>query len=380
MSVSLQPSSTLPFQRPFTTDKPVKQTLTITNPNSSPVAFKVKTTAPKQYCVRPNAGKIEPGQSCQVLVLLQPMKEDPPPGTKCRDKFLVQSVLVTPGKEAASPSDLWSSVEAEKNGDGEKPSIHEQKIRCTYLPASEGGSPPNSASPGGPNASVITNSENDESNFDTVRPTSNGRDIPTADSAFSGAPTSPLPTNGASEVLTPAKQTSSPGAPPSYSTPAPVTDTLRTVVAGAGAAVAGAGAAIATTAVGGASPAVGDLKEKVASVPTTPVVNGASSTASEPSALTAIQQQQAAQISSLQSQLSAAQAEIKRLGSQLQVAETTAATLRSRGVSEKEKVSSGGAVPGTAQAVVEQKGQEGVPVQIVAGIVFGVFVFTWLFF
>jgi hypothetical protein len=52
----------------------VKEVLIIQNPNSFPVAFKVKTTTPRQYCVRPNAGRIEPGETvdvqgmCAVLV------------------------------------------------------------------------------------------------------------------------------------------------------------------------------------------------------------------------------------------------------------------------------------------------------------------------
>lgn len=39
-------------------------------------------------------------------VLLQAMKEDPPPDAKCRDKFLVQSVLVTADKEFANVGSL----------------------------------------------------------------------------------------------------------------------------------------------------------------------------------------------------------------------------------------------------------------------------------
>jgi hypothetical protein len=34
------------------------------------------------------------------------MKEDPPPDAKCRDKFLVQSVLVTADKEFANVASL----------------------------------------------------------------------------------------------------------------------------------------------------------------------------------------------------------------------------------------------------------------------------------
>jgi hypothetical protein len=44
----------------------VKRSLQVSNPNSQPVAFKVKTTAPKQYCVRPNSGRIEPGEKVEV--------------------------------------------------------------------------------------------------------------------------------------------------------------------------------------------------------------------------------------------------------------------------------------------------------------------------
>ena len=114
----------------------VKRSLAVSNHNSQAVAYKVKTTAPKQYCVRPNSGRIEPGETVEVqgasslpvpagrhrhttsspcsrrlclslhAVLLQPMKEDPAPNAKCRDKFLVQSVLVTPEREDVALAEL----------------------------------------------------------------------------------------------------------------------------------------------------------------------------------------------------------------------------------------------------------------------------------
>lgn len=40
------------------------------------------------------------------LVLLQAMKEDPPLEHKCRDKFLVQSVAVTPDRDFPSVASL----------------------------------------------------------------------------------------------------------------------------------------------------------------------------------------------------------------------------------------------------------------------------------
>ncbi|KAK4045888.1 phosphatidylinositol-binding protein scs2, partial [Microbotryomycetes sp. JL201] len=111
----------------------VKRTLCVTNSNQQPVAYKVKTTAPKQYCVRPNSGRIEPGETVEVQVLLQPMKEEPAPGTKCRDKFLVQSVVIDTAKQDLNLQELWSTVEKQ-----DKTSIHEQKIRCAFLAPQDG--------------------------------------------------------------------------------------------------------------------------------------------------------------------------------------------------------------------------------------------------
>jgi len=124
MSIELEPSE-LEFQRPFTRE--VTQTLRIKNTNYEPVAFKVKTTAPKQYCVRPNSGRIEAGKEVEVQVLLQQMKKDPPPDFKCRDKFLVQSILITADREAENVQQIWSQVEKSA-----KSAIQEKKIRVVY--------------------------------------------------------------------------------------------------------------------------------------------------------------------------------------------------------------------------------------------------------
>ncbi|KAL6905103.1 PapD-like protein [Trichoderma evansii] len=126
MSVEIEPLE-LSFRRPFTVE--VSQILKIKNPSSSPLAFKVKTTAPKQYCVRPNAGRIEPGQDFDVTVLLQAMKADPPLDAKCRDKFLVQSAPITPDKEFASIASVLETTD--------KAAIYERKIRVNWLAAGD---------------------------------------------------------------------------------------------------------------------------------------------------------------------------------------------------------------------------------------------------
>lgn len=102
------------FIGPFT--RISKESLFVKNTNDFPVIFKVKTTAPKQYCVRPNAGRIEPNSEIEVqsksvykkglslfiykiIVILQPFKEELPDDYKCKDKFLVQTAPLNPSLE-----------------------------------------------------------------------------------------------------------------------------------------------------------------------------------------------------------------------------------------------------------------------------------------
>ena len=65
------------------------ETLYVTNPHDRDVCFKVKTTAPRRYCVRPNAARIPPQQTVKVEVLAQAMDRYPAQDN-CKDKFLVQ--------------------------------------------------------------------------------------------------------------------------------------------------------------------------------------------------------------------------------------------------------------------------------------------------
>ncbi|KAG8728627.1 phosphatidylinositol-binding protein scs2 [Ceratobasidium sp. 414] len=127
MSVQLHPSNQLGFNRPLT--QVVRRTLTFTNHNSQPVAFKVKTTAPELYHVRPDSGAIEPGDSIDVQALLQAMDEDLPLSHKCKDKFFVQSMIIPPDRLSKSTHDMWVFDE-----DEEVPQIHQQKIKVAYLP------------------------------------------------------------------------------------------------------------------------------------------------------------------------------------------------------------------------------------------------------
>jgi hypothetical protein len=82
----LDPSNELRFKGPF--DDYVTVSLTIRNPTEKRIAFKIKTTAPKRYCVKPNSGVLDPAQSMKVNVLLQPFVYDP--SEKNKHKFMVE--------------------------------------------------------------------------------------------------------------------------------------------------------------------------------------------------------------------------------------------------------------------------------------------------
>ncbi|SGY17696.1 BQ5605_C015g07861 [Microbotryum silenes-dioicae] len=331
MSVQLQPSSQLGFQRPLT--QLVKRTLSVTNSNSQPIAYKVKTTAPKQYCVRPNSGRIEPGETVEVQVLLQPMKEDPAPGTKCRDKFLVQSVIVTPDKETAALPDLWAAVEKEDKTT-DRSIIHEQKIRCIYLPAADEGAA-NGTIPEEESTSTKSYKAGSADDASAAAPSSTRivePDSKPAAGQLTSVTTSSF--NGASELTRTAG-----GA---------------VVVAAAAVGLSGAAKSIAH-ATGATEPKRSDT--------------GAAIVTSDSSS--------SAQVEKLQSELASAQAEIARLKEHLALVETNSATLRSRGVGAADK---GRTELGAGQAIATEAPveHEGIPFQVVAGLVVGTFVITWL--
>ncbi|KAG9154306.1 hypothetical protein Leryth_000763 [Lithospermum erythrorhizon] len=107
--------------------------LKVTNKTDQYVAFKVKTTSPKKYYVRPNTGVIQPWDSGVIRVTLQAQKELPP-DMQCKDKFLLQSTTVTQHTDVDElPPDTF-------NKDSGKV-VEECKLKVVYLhPHSEDGS------------------------------------------------------------------------------------------------------------------------------------------------------------------------------------------------------------------------------------------------
>lgn len=128
MSVTLRPTDVLTFQRPF--NEVITQRLVLTNHNAEPIAFKVKTSAPLKYLVRPNKGRAEPGESLEISIFLQPMRTEPPTDYICLDKFLIQSTFITADREKLSLTDIWNAPVMSVIHE-----IHGQKLRVTYLPS-----------------------------------------------------------------------------------------------------------------------------------------------------------------------------------------------------------------------------------------------------
>ncbi|CAD6887931.1 unnamed protein product [Tilletia caries] len=366
MSVVLDPHVQLGFQRPLT--QLVKRTLQVSNMNAQPVAFKVKTTAPKQYCVRPNSGRIEPGEKIEVQVLLQAMKEEPSSTQKCRDKFLVQSTMITPEREQYQLSELWGVVEKE-----DKSAIYEQKIRCAFLPA--------------PTAPVPEENENGDQNVSHL--TENGDDTKYNTVRNSSPPTNDRPAQPFAQNTDINPVAAAQSALASQPAEAPITEKATIVAsAAAAAAAAGAGAAYVATrdagarAVNGTAETLGLANNKPiistpAAAPSTtqntlavpiPALssnknitnsNSNSSSSSKPAAsssggpvadvkaaVATVSDKGSDQIAALQKELAALKAQIQQRSGNVNVA---------------------------------QQSGEGVPIHIVAAIVLGVFTVTYLF-
>lgn len=118
----LEPQHELKFRGPFS--DVVTTTLKLSNPTDRNVCFKVKTTAPRRYCVRPNSGVIDAGTSINVSVMLQPFDYDP--NEKSKHKFMVQSMLAPP--QMTDMEGVWKEAKPEE--------LMDSKLRCVFeLPA-----------------------------------------------------------------------------------------------------------------------------------------------------------------------------------------------------------------------------------------------------
>lgn len=118
---------------PFELKKQISCSFQLLNKTDNHVAFKVKTTDPKKYSVRPNNGVVLPRSTSTVIVTMQAQREAPPE-MQCKDRFLVQSVVVPPG---SAPKDITPQMFNKEAGNH----VEECKLRVAYV------SPPRPPSP-----------------------------------------------------------------------------------------------------------------------------------------------------------------------------------------------------------------------------------------
>ncbi|EEF50337.1 vesicle-associated protein 1-3 [Ricinus communis] len=156
--LNIQPSE---LKFPFELKKQSSCSMQLTNKSNSYVAFKVKTTNPKKYCVRPNTGIILPGTACNVTVTMQAQKEAPP-DMQCKDKFLLQSVAAPDG---VTTKDITADTFTKEDGKV----IEEFKLRVVYIPANPPSPVPEEPEEGlSPRSSVLENGDQDSSLLEAV--------------------------------------------------------------------------------------------------------------------------------------------------------------------------------------------------------------------
>ncbi|XP_047293884.1 vesicle-associated membrane protein-associated protein A isoform X1 [Homo sapiens] len=98
----------------------VTTNLKLRNPSDRKVCFKVKTTAPRRYCVRPNSGIIDPGSTVTVSVMLQPFDYDP--NEKSKHKFMVQTIFAPPN--TSDMEAVWKEAKPDE--------LMDSKLRCVF--------------------------------------------------------------------------------------------------------------------------------------------------------------------------------------------------------------------------------------------------------
>ncbi|WOH09343.1 hypothetical protein DCAR_0728800 [Daucus carota subsp. sativus] len=154
------------LQFPFELKKQISCSMQLANKTGNHVAFKVKTTNPKKYCVRPNTGIVSPHSKCDVVVTMQAQKEAPP-DMQCKDKFLLQSAVASGEFEGASAKEITPEMFSKESGN----QVEECKLRVSYVAPRQPPSPVREGSEEGtsPRASVSENGTANTLDSNTVR-------------------------------------------------------------------------------------------------------------------------------------------------------------------------------------------------------------------
>ncbi|KAH0550603.1 vesicle-associated membrane protein-associated protein B/C [Cotesia glomerata] len=158
--LTIEPQGELRFRGPFT-GSPVTSYIKLINPTTQKVYFKIKTTAPKRYCVRPNSGALKAKEVTEIAVCLQPYEFDP--NEKNKHKFMVQTVIAQEGDNDDCVHDVWKDINEDL--------VMEYKLKCVF-------ENPVSSNTSGKVSAAPTQSKNEPS-------TVNGKNKATGDGAKS---------------------------------------------------------------------------------------------------------------------------------------------------------------------------------------------------
>lgn len=121
MTLELIPNGDLVFKGPFSTVSTTA--LKLSNSGNERLAYKIKTTAPKRYCVKPNSGFLDPHGTASIQVMLQPQT----PGQqddRNKHKFMVQWASV-PNTYTDDVDNFWKQ-------DSSKFTVNDSKLKCVF--------------------------------------------------------------------------------------------------------------------------------------------------------------------------------------------------------------------------------------------------------
>ncbi|KAG8382423.1 hypothetical protein BUALT_Bualt05G0075700 [Buddleja alternifolia] len=122
---------------PFELNKQLSSSIQLWNNTQNPVAFKLLSTNPKKYGVRPRIGVLLPGSACEITVTMVAMREAPH-NMRCKDKFMIQSAVASPGSTTEDARKMFNKEAGHI--------FQESKLRVVYCKPTESSAIENSNS------------------------------------------------------------------------------------------------------------------------------------------------------------------------------------------------------------------------------------------
>lgn len=134
MTLELIPNNDLIFKGPFNVVSTT--TLKLNNSGNERLAYKIKTTAPKRYCVKPNSGFLDAHTMANIQVMLQPQTAGQP-DDRTKHKFMVQWVAV-PASYTDDVDNFWKQ-------DLKTLSVQDSKLKCVFADETQAAVVPNNS-------------------------------------------------------------------------------------------------------------------------------------------------------------------------------------------------------------------------------------------